>query len=67
VESGECECGEGKETVERFLLACKRYIEDRKILRTRVGFEGMKVRYLLGDKKTIKHAMEFINSAGRLD
>ena len=31
-ESAECECGEGKETHEHFLLVCKRYIEDRKIL-----------------------------------
>ena len=67
VESAECQCGEGKETVEHFLLVCKRYTEERKILRRRVNSDGMKVRYLLGDKKAIKHTMEFINSTRRLD
>ena len=66
MESTECECGEGKETVEHFLLVCKRYTEERKILRKRISFEGMKVRYLLGDKKAIKHTKEFINNTGRL-
>ena len=67
VESGECECEEGRETVEHFLLACKKYTEDRKTLRKKVGFEGMKVRHLLGDKKAVKHTIEFINRTGRLD
>ena len=67
MESAECECGEGKATVEHFLLVCKRYTEERKILRKRVDFKDMKVRYLLGDEKAIKHSMEFINSTGRLD
>ena len=67
VESAECKCHEGKETVEHFLLVCKRYTEERKILRKRVGLEGMKVRHLLGDKKAIKHTMKFINNTKRLD
>ena len=67
MDSAECECGEGKETPEHFLLVCKRYKEDRKLLRKKVGFEGMNVRYLLGNRKAIKHTMEFITGMGRLD
>ena len=67
VDSAECECGEGKETPEHFLLVCKRYKEDRKTLRKKVGFEGMNTRCLLGDRKAIKHTMEYIKSTERLD
>ena len=65
--SAECECKKGKETVEHFLLVYKKYTEDRKVLRKKIGFEDMKVRVLLGDKKAIKHTIEFINSTRRLD
>ena len=65
MESAECEFGEGKETPEHFLLVRRKYMEAREILRKKVGLEGMKVKYLLGNKKSIEHTMEFIKSTAR--
>ena len=57
---GVCECGQGQETVEHYLLECRKHTAQRKKLRKEVGVERMKVYKLLGDPKLIKHIMEYI-------
>ena len=65
--SSTCECGYGKETVEHYLLECRKYREQRKMLRKNVGMGRMKVRILLGNTKVLKHMMEYITTMGRLE
>src|SRR5437773_1011465 len=48
-----CECGYGKETVEHYLLECRKHNEQRKKLRREVGPGGMKMGNLLGYTKLI--------------
>ena len=55
-ESPFCKCGEGKETVEHYLLEC---ILHAAKLRKKVGTERMKMGLLLGNPKLIKHTTEF--------
>ena len=62
-----CQCGYGKETVEHYLLECRKFREQRKKLRKEVGTVKMRVARLLGDTKLIKHTVEFINATGRLE
>ena len=62
-----CQCGYGKETVEYYLLECRKFREQRKKLRKEVGSVKMRVARLLGDTKLIKHTVEFINATGRLE
>ena len=62
-----CECGYGKETVEHYLLECRRYKDQRKTLRREVGMGKMRVDRLLGDPKLIRHTMEYITATGRLE
>ena len=62
-----CQCGYGKETVEHYLLECRKYKEERKKLRREVGAGNMRVVRLLGDTKLIRHTMEFMKVTGRLD
>ena len=67
-ETSNCHCGEGKETVEHLLLACKEYKEQRVVLQKEIkGLNGMCLRHLLGDKKAIKHTMEYVRNTKRLD
>ena len=61
-----CECGYGKETVEHFLLECRRYKEQRRTLRREVGVGKMRVDRLLGDPMVIKKTLEYVKSTGRL-
>ena len=61
-----CECGYGKETVEHFLLECRRYKEQRRTLRREVGVGKMRVDRLLGDPRVIKKTLEYVKSTGRL-
>ena len=68
IDSPDCECGGGQETVEHFLLECPRYREQRRMLRNKVGGGGMRVDVLLGNWKTIvEHTADFITNTGRLD
>jgi ribonuclease HI len=60
-----CECGYGKETVEHFLLECRRYKEQRRVLRQEVGVGKMRVDKLLGDPKVIKKTLEYVKKTER--
>ena len=62
-----CECGYGKETVEHYLLECRKYREQRKVLRKNVGMGRMKSRILLGNTKILKHTVEYIATTRRLE
>jgi len=61
-----CKCRYGKETVEHFLLECRNYKEQRKLLKKNVGTGKMKTDKLLGDAKLLKHTLEYIKTTGRL-
>jgi len=65
IETSECECGAGKETVDHFLLNCELYDEERDRLRRKVGAQGMRTSVLLGDSTIIKDTIEYIESTGR--
>src|SRR5437667_6697274 len=65
IETSECECGAGKETVEHYLLNCELYDEERDRLRRRVGAQGMRMSLLLGDNEIIKETVEYIERTGR--
>ena len=65
IETPECECGAGKETVDHFLLNCELYDEERDELRRKVGAQGMRASVLLGDIKVIKNTVEYIEKTGR--
>ena len=66
-----CECGYGKETVEHFLMECRKYKDQRKEmqkqLRRGLGAWGMRMERLLGDPKAIKHTMKYVQETGRLN
>jgi len=62
-----CQCGYGKETVEHYLLECRKYREQRKKLRKEVGTAKMRVARLLGDTKVLEHTLEYIKTTGRLE
>ena len=62
-----CQCGYGKETMEHYLLECRKFREQRTKLRKKVGTTKMRVARLLGDTKLIKHTLEYINATGRLE
>ena len=65
IETPECECGAGKETVEHFLLNCELYDEERDKLRRKVGVQGMRTSVLLGDNAIIKETIKYIENTGR--
>ena len=60
-----CECGGEKEIVDHYLLNCELYDEERDALRRRVGIQGMNTSTLLGNTKTIKKTVEYIEKTGR--
>ena len=67
VDNAECgNCGYQKETVERFLIECPAYYEERWDLEKTLGPEAMKVAFLLGNRKAVKATMEFVKKTGRL-
>ena len=65
IETPECECGAGKETVDHFLLNCEIYDEERDKLRRKVGPQGMRTTVLLGDSTIIKDTIEYIENTRR--
>ena len=64
IETSDCECGAGKETVDQFLLNCGLYDEERDRMRKKVGAQGMRVSSLLGDTEIIKETIEYIEEHG---
>ena len=62
-----CECGHGKETVNHYLIECKRYSKERLKLRKNVGIGGMRLAARLGNLKNIRHTMEFVQTTMRLN
>ena len=62
-----CQCEYGKETVEHYLLECRKFREQRKKLRKEIGAGKMRVSRLLGDTKLLKHTLEYINATRRLE
>ena len=67
IDDPNCECEQGHETVEHYLLKCGLYEEERDGLRKEVGIEGMRVSKLLGDPKLIKHTIQFIEKTERFE
>jgi hypothetical protein len=64
IETSECECRAGKETVDHFLLNYELYDEEK--LRRKVGAKGMRTSVLLGDSTTIKDTTEYTENTGPL-
>src|SRR5947207_7890789 len=62
-----CQYRYEKETIEHYLLECRKFREQRKKLRKEIETVKMRVTRLLRDTKLIKHTMEFINAIGRLE
>ena len=62
-----CQYEYEKETIEHYLLECRKFREQRKELRKKVETVKMRVARLLGDTKLIKHTVEYINATGRLE
>jgi ribonuclease HI len=67
IETSDCECSWGKETVDYFLLNCELYDEERDRLRRRVGAQGMRISTLLGDTGTVQETVEYIERTGRFE
>ena len=67
IDDPNCECEEGHEMVEHYLLKCALYEEKRERMRKKVGIEGMRVSKLLGDLKLIQHTIQFIIDIKRFD
>jgi ribonuclease HI len=65
IDTPECECEAGKETVNHFLLKCQLYDEERDILRRKVGAQGMRTSVLLGDSTIIRDTIEYIERTER--
>ena len=61
-----CECGKGKETVEHYLLECRRYHEERIKLRKEIGKGRLTLGKLLGEPQAIKHMIEYVKATKRL-
>ena len=62
-----CECdNESVETVEHYMLHCKRYEQQRAELKSKVGIGGMRMEKLLGCTRLIEHTVKYIESTKRL-
>jgi len=66
-----CQCGYGKETVEHYLMECKRYNEERremqKEIRRNLGRGCIWRAQLLGGPKIIKFTMDYVHKTGRFN
>ena len=61
-----CECGKGKETLEHYLLECRRYHEERIKLRKQIGKGRLTLGKLLREPQAIKHTIEYVKATKRL-
>ena len=61
-----CECGYGKETVQHYLLECRKFKDQRASLRTTLGAERMRMEWILGHSKATSATLEYIHRIGRL-
>ena len=55
-----CECGQGKERAEHFLLKCQKYNEERKELWKEVESEKMRTEDFLGYPKLTEYTMQYV-------
>ena len=62
-----CEYEKGQETVKHYLLVCTKFEDQRVELRKKVEARGMRVERLLGDKKLIRHTLDFVEQSNRFD
>jgi ribonuclease HI len=60
-----CACREEEETVEHYLLKCKRYTTQREKMVKEVGAGGMRIEKLVGNLKCIKYTMEYVKETNR--
>ena len=60
IDDPNCECVEGHEMVEHYLLKYALYEEKRERMRKEMRIEGMRVSKLLGDPKLIRHAKQYV-------
>ena len=59
-DTANCECGYERETVKHFLIDCPTYADERRTMRTKVGSRNMRVERLLGDRKHVRHTLEYV-------
>ena len=62
-----CECGMGKETVEHYILECRRFKQQRKKMIKDIGKGRLNIERLLGQPQMIKHMVEYIKSTKRFE
>ena len=67
VDDPQCDCGKGIETPKHFLLTCKKYEKQRDQLRKKIGGRNMRLGILLGNPKTTKATLEFVEETGRFN
>ena len=67
VDDPQCDCGKGIETPKHFLLTCKKYKKQRDQLRKKIEGRNMRLGILLGNPKTTKATLEFIEETGRFN
>ena len=65
IDSPNCACGQGVETISHYILHCKQYIKQRSELRSKVEPRGMKLHTLLGDPKHAKAITEYVAETKR--
>ena len=67
IEDATCECGRGAETVKHFLLDCERFKTQRQALQAKIGQRHMREERLLGDKRWVKHTINYVMETERFE
>ena len=65
IPSAYCDCKYQKETVQHYLLECRRYKVERDTLRRIIGNERIKMEILLGKPTYIKHIAKYVEETKR--